>query len=76
LIPLSLVAACAWGFCRSRARRSCGRNLRLQYLAGLELNEYQADAIYSQILSYRQAPDAHVSGSPVLMARLKQRRGY
>ena len=33
------------------------RNLRLQYLAGMSLNTYDAAGIYQQILDYREYPD-------------------
>jgi spermidine synthase len=33
------------------------RNLRLQYLAGLGLNQYESDAIYREMLSYRRFPE-------------------
>jgi spermidine synthase len=51
------------------------RNLRLQYLAGLQLNQYEADLIYNQILSYRQVPDPHFTASPDVLAELRQRLG-
>jgi spermidine synthase len=34
------------------------RNLRLQYLAGVGLNQYSQAAIYEQIAQFRKAPDA------------------
>jgi hypothetical protein len=33
------------------------RSLRLQYLAGLSLNDYNQDAIYAAILKYRKLPN-------------------
>ena len=39
------------------------RNLRLQYLAGLGLNLYQPDAIYSDMLAYRKFPEDLFVGS-------------
>ncbi len=51
------------------------RNLRLQYLAGLENNQYQADAIYRQILAQRRAPDAHFTADPATMQALRARLG-
>jgi spermidine synthase len=39
------------------------RNLRLQYLAGLGLNLYQPDAIFSDMLSYRRFPKDLFVGS-------------
>ncbi len=47
------------------------RNLRLQYLAGLGLDVYQQDAIYREILSYRQFPDALFTGTPERLAALR-----
>jgi spermidine synthase len=49
------------------------RNLRLQYLAGLQNNQYEADAIYHQILSQRRDPAPHLSASPELMQELRAR---
>jgi spermidine synthase len=40
------------------------RNLRLQYLAGMAVNQIQAVAIFKQILRYRKKADAPFSGSP------------
>jgi spermidine synthase len=34
------------------------RNLRLQYLAGVGLNQYTEAAIYEQIAQFRKLPDA------------------
>ncbi len=39
------------------------RNLRLQYLAGLGLNEYQSGEIYSEMLLYRRFPGELFAGS-------------
>ncbi|MGE5245178.1 MAG: fused MFS/spermidine synthase [Betaproteobacteria bacterium] len=39
------------------------RNLRLQYLAGLGLNEYESGAIYSEMLLYRRFPGDLFVGS-------------
>jgi spermidine synthase len=38
-------------------------NLRLQYLAGLGLNDYQSENIYSAMTNYRTFPEALFSGS-------------
>ena len=46
-------------------------NLRLQYLAGLQNNQYEADAIYHQIFSQRRDPAPHLSASPELMQELR-----
>ena len=50
-------------------------NLRLQYLAGLENNQYQADTIYRQILAYRRAPEPHITADPAMMQALRARLG-
>ena len=47
------------------------KNLRLQYLAGLSLNQYVQREIYSQILSYRQIPEGLFTGSPESIQTLK-----
>jgi spermidine synthase len=39
------------------------RNLRLQYLAGMGLNLYRADAIYADMLTYSQLPTDVFVGS-------------
>ncbi len=49
------------------------RNLRLQYLAGLQNNQYQADAIYRQILSQRRDPAPHLRATPELMQEIRSR---
>jgi spermidine synthase len=45
-------------------------NLRLQYLAGLALNNSKEDAIYKQILSYRKLPSSAFTASPDHLAAL------
>lgn len=53
------------------------RNLRLQYLAGEGLNQYNQAAIYSQMLQYRQYPEGMFTGSPERLARIRMgERGY
>jgi len=47
------------------------RNLRLQYLAGLGLNAYQAATIYNQILSYRTFPNGLFRGSAATLEALR-----
>ncbi|MGA9835720.1 MAG: fused MFS/spermidine synthase [Gemmatimonadaceae bacterium] len=47
------------------------RNLRLQYLAGLSLNEYDQQAIYAQMLRYRRYPDHLFVGSPRTLQALQ-----
>jgi spermidine synthase len=46
-------------------------NLRLQYLAGLGLNLYQGDQIYTDLLAYRSYPDGLFAGSPVRLQSLQ-----
>jgi spermidine synthase len=49
------------------------RNLRLQYLAGMSLNLYQADPIYKNMISAGvRYPDGFFMGSPALIDVLKQ----
>jgi spermidine synthase len=48
------------------------RDLRLQYLAGLGLNLYQSDAIYSDILRYKRFPEELFSGSEATMRQLRE----
>jgi len=48
------------------------RNLRLQFLAGMGLNLYQSDAIYSGMLAYaHRFPDELFVGSPGTLDRLR-----
>jgi spermidine synthase len=47
------------------------RNLRLQYLAGLGLNLYQAGPIYSEMLQYRGDPGDLFTGSEQTLQALK-----
>ena len=49
------------------------RNLRLQYLAGMGLNLYQANAIYTSMVAYGiRFPQNLFSGSEALMQSLRQ----
>jgi spermidine synthase len=48
------------------------RNLRLQYLAGLGLNLYQSDRIYSEMLVHAKYPDGLFSGSDATLATLRE----
>jgi len=54
------------------------RNLRLQYLAGMGLNNYLAPAIYNEILSHSSFPRELFAGSPssvgTLQAAMEQLR--
>jgi spermidine synthase len=48
------------------------RNLRLQFLAGMGLNLYQSDVIYSGMLAYaHRFPDELFVGSPETMNALR-----
>ncbi len=49
------------------------RNLRLQYLAGLGLNMYQADPIYKKMIVTSQYPEGLFEGSPETIAALRQK---
>jgi spermidine synthase len=46
------------------------RNLRLQFLAGLGVNDYEADAIYRDMARYRTYPEGLFTGSPQRMSAL------
>ena len=46
------------------------RNLRLQFLAGLGVNLYEADAIYRDMAQYRTYPEGLFTGSPRRMSAL------
>jgi spermidine synthase len=49
------------------------RNLRLQFLAGMGLNLYQSDVIYSGMLAYaRHFPDELFVGSPATIQALRE----
>jgi spermidine synthase len=49
------------------------RNLRLQYLAGMSLNLYQADPIYQNMISYGvKYPESFFTGSPGIIDSLRQ----
>ena len=47
------------------------RNLRLQFLAGASLNQYDQAGIYSQMLQYRRYPEGLFSGSPDQLNRIR-----
>jgi spermidine synthase len=47
------------------------RNLRLQYLAGMGLNEYLAPMIYEQILQQSRFPNEIFSGAPASLRALQ-----
>jgi spermidine synthase len=46
------------------------RNLRLQFLAGMGMNLYEADRIYRDMAQYRTFPEGLFTGSPARMAQL------
>jgi spermidine synthase len=47
------------------------RNLKLQYLAGLGLNLYESDRIYSEMLVHAKYPEGLFTGSAATLAQLK-----
>ena len=47
------------------------RNLRLQFLAGASLNQYDQAEIYSQMLQYRRYPEELFTGSPERIAQIR-----
>lgn len=47
------------------------RNLRLQYLAGMGVNLYEADAIYRDMAQYRTYPEGLFTGSPYSLSMLQ-----
>ena len=50
-------------------------NLRLQYLAGMSLNEYENASIYDEMLRYRKFPENLFVGTPVLRDVLRRSIG-
>ncbi len=48
------------------------RNLKLQYLAGLGLNLYQSDRIYSDMLVHAKYPDGLFTGSDATLKTLRE----
>ena len=48
------------------------RNLRLQYLAGLGLNLYQSDRIYSDMLMHAKYPEGLFTGSDATLQALRE----
>ena len=47
------------------------RNLRLEFLAGMGLNHYEADEIYRDMARYRTYPEGIFVGSPDRIAQLQ-----
>jgi spermidine synthase len=54
------------------AQINTDRNLRLQYLAGLGLNDYDSGPIYSQMISYATYPEGLFTGSPETLQALRE----
>jgi spermidine synthase len=52
------------------------RNLRLQYLAGMQLNRYQGGPIYEAMARYRVFPDSLFTGAEALKSELRARMGF
>jgi spermidine synthase len=48
------------------------RNLRLQYLAGVGLNQYTAASIYEQIAQFRKSPDSLFIADEEFKRRLRE----
>jgi spermidine synthase len=57
----------------SDAAINTDRNLRLQYLAGLGLNQYEADAIYRSMIRDSRYPEGFFVGSPQTLQALHAR---
>jgi spermidine synthase len=57
------------------AQINTDRNLRLQYLAGLGLNDCRGDAIYDRILAHRRFPETLFTGSPAEKLKLRDAIG-
>ena len=49
------------------------RNLRLQFLAGMSVNNYTQAAIYSQMLLYRRFPENLIKGSEATLEPLRRK---
>ena len=47
------------------------RNLRLQFLAGLAVNNYTQAMIYDEMLAYRRFPDNLILGSDTALQTLR-----
>jgi spermidine synthase len=54
----------------SDAQLNRDRNLRLQYLAGLGMNLYEADRIYRDMAEHRTYPEGLFRGSPERLRQL------
>jgi spermidine synthase len=48
------------------------RNLRLQYLAGLGLNLYESDRIYSDMVAHARYPEGLFTGSEATLQALRE----
>jgi spermidine synthase len=60
----------------ARAAINHDRTLRLQYLAGLQLNSASGTATYEEMLSYRTFPDDLITASPARRAQLHRALGF
>jgi len=47
------------------------KNLRLQYLAGMSLNQYEQGPIYADMIKYRKYPEGLFTGAPERIARIR-----
>ena len=47
------------------------KNLRLQYLAGMSLNQYEQGPIYADMIKYRKYPEGIFTGTPERIARIR-----
>ena len=56
----------------SDAQLNRDRNLRLQYIAGLGLNQYEANSIYTDMLKHRRFPQNLIVGSGPQFAQIRQ----
>ena len=52
------------------------RNLRLQYLAGMQLNRYEGGPIYDAMARYRTFPESLFTGDGALVAELRTLMGF
>ncbi|MEX2271107.1 MAG: fused MFS/spermidine synthase [Vicinamibacterales bacterium] len=57
------------------AQINTDRNLRLQYLAGMQLNRYQGAQIYDEMARFRTFPDSLFTGSEGLKTQLRDLMG-
>jgi len=60
----------------ARAELNHDRTLRLQYLAGLQLNSSAGTATYEEMLTYRTYPDELIAAPPARRAQLYRALGF